>query len=205
MIYEKTADIESNINNIKELFLSEIYLNGYQYVWFTNKLRTSLDLNNYLNKSETYSESEIQSWLDTYKEKSNENKLKQNKYPADRFTKKNSTVSLLSEEQFNFNQKSYEHEQIGRIYESVKNYELAINHYKKVINDDYPTSYKIYQRLCYVLEKIPDYEEELNAIKLYYVKPPISVTEYSDEWFEKRLNKVNKELNTNYTSDDLKK
>lgn len=41
----------------------------------------------------------------------------------------------------------------------------------------------------------------LNYITLI---PPIEISEYSDNWFEKRLKSVNKKLNTNYTVDDLK-
>ena len=52
-------------------------------------------------------------------------------------------------------------------------------------------------------EKLEDYNRELEAIKLYYTNPPIEVSETSDKWFEKRLNKVNKLLNTHYSVDDL--
>lgn len=51
---------------------------------------------------------------------------------------------------------------------------------------------------------LKDYNHELIIIKLYYTNPPIRVTEYSDEWFEKRLNGLNVKLNTHYTINDLK-
>ena len=76
------------------------------------------------------------------------------------------------------------------------NYELAIIHYKKIIDEREFNFYRFYQRLCYCFEKLEDYSSELEAINLYYNNPPIDTTEYSDEWFAKRLKKVNKELDT---------
>lgn len=52
-------------------------------------------------------------------------------------------------------------------------------------------------------KKLNDFHRELKAIKYYYTNPPENVTEYSDEWFEKRLNKVNKKLGTTYAVKDL--
>ena len=40
-------------------------------------------------------------------------------------------------------------------------------------------------------------------IKLYCTTPPIDVMDYNDEWFEKRLIKVNGELTTDYTLDNM--
>ena len=114
------------------------------------------------------------------------------------------TILVITDEYFNYRQERYALEEIGRVYERVGNYELAITHYKKIIDEKEFNFYNFYQRICYCLEKLNDYNRELEAIKLYYTNPPIQVSEASDEWFEKRLKNVNKKLNTNYTVDDLK-
>jgi len=59
IIYDKINDYAANVENIKELFLSGIYLNKYQYVWFTNKIKLISD-------KIQVNESEFQKWLDFY-------------------------------------------------------------------------------------------------------------------------------------------
>ena len=116
----------------------------------------------------------------------------------------NNIILVITDEYFNYRQERYALEEIGRVYERVGNYELAITHYKQIIDEKKFNFYKFYQRICYCLEELNDYNRELKAIKLYYTNPPIEVSAYSDKWFEKRFKKVNKKLNTNYSVDDLK-
>ena len=198
IIYDKTKDYHSNLINIKKLFRSKTYLNRYQFVWFSEKVRRILekvDVNEY----------EVNEWFEYYESHGALNKSKSNKFLADKFMKLNdTTILVITDEYFNYRQERYALEEIGRVYERVGNYELAITHYKKIITEKEFNFYKFYQRICYCLEKLKDYNRELEAIKLYYTNPPIEVSEYSDDWFEKRLKSVNKKLNTNYTVDDLK-
>ena len=84
------------------------------------------------------------------------------------------------------------------------NYKLAIAHYKKIIDEKEFDSYKFYQRICCCSQKLKDYESELKAIKAYYANPPGNASKASDDWFEKRLRKVNAKLNTEYSVDDFK-
>lgn len=198
IIYDKTKDYHTNLINIKKLFHSRTYLNRYQFVWFSEKVRRILekvDVNEY----------KVNEWFEYYESHGALNESKSNKFLADRFMKLNdNAVLVITDEYFNYRQERYALEEIGRVYERVGNYELAITHYKKIIDEKEFNFYKFYQRICYCLEKLKDYNRELEAIKLYYTNPPIEVSEYSDEWFEKRLKNVNKKLNTNYTVDDLK-
>ena len=197
IIYGKTKDYHSNLENIKKLFHSKTYLNRYQFVWFSEKVRRiieKVDVNEY----------EVNEWFEYYKSHGALNESKSNKFLADKFMKiNNNTVLVITDEYFNYRQERYALEEIGRVYERVGNYELAITHYKKIIDEKEFNFYKFYQRLCYCLEKLKDYNRELEAIKLYYTNPPIEVSEASDEWFEKRLKRVNKKLNTTYTVEDL--
>ena len=48
-----------------------------------------------------------------------------------------------------------------------------------------------------MLEIMDDYESELEHIRFYYKNPPKDASEMSDQWFEKRLAKVNKKLGVN--------
>lgn len=197
IIYDKTKDYHTNLINIKKLFHSKTYLNKYQFVWFSEKVRKILekvDVNEY----------KVNEWFEYYESHGALNESKSNKFLADKFMKLNdNTILVITDEYFNYRQERYALEETGRVYERVGNYELAINHYQKIIAEKKFNFYKFYQRICYCLEKLKDYERELKAIKLYYTNAPIEVSENSDEWFEKRLTNVNKKLNTNYTVDDL--
>ena len=197
IIYDKTKDFHANLLNIKKLFHNNTYLNRYQFTWFCEKIRKILENVN-------ADENELKEWIEYYESHGALNESKINKFLADRFMKLNDeTILVITDEFFNYRQERYALEEIGRIYERVGNYELAITHYENIIAENEYNFYKFYQRICLCLEKLEDYNRELEAIKLYYTKPPIEVSETSDKWFEKRLNKVNKLLNTHYSVDDL--
>ena len=197
IIYDKTKDFHANLLNIKKLFHNNTYLNRYQFTWFCEKIRKILENVN-------ADENELKEWIEYYESHGALNESKINKFLADRFMKLNDeTILVITDEFFNYRQERYALEEIGRIYERVGNYELAITHYENIIAENEYNFYKFYQRICLCLEKLEDYNRELEAIKLYYTNPPIEVSETSDKWFEKRLNKVNKLLNTHYSVDDL--
>ena len=197
IIYDKTKEYHANLLNIKKLFHNNTYLNRYQFTWFCEKIRKILEKVN-------ADENELKEWIEYYESHGALNESKINKFLADRFMKLNDeTILVITDEFFNYRQERYALEEIGRIYERVGNYELAITHYKNIIAENEYNFYKFYQRICLCLEKLEDYSRELEAIKLYYTNPPIEVSETSDKWFEKRLNKVNKLLNTHYSVDDL--
>lgn len=197
IIYDKTKDFHANLLNIKKLFHNNTYLNRYQFTWFCEKIRKILENVN-------ADENELQEWIEYYESHGALNESKSNKFLADRFMKLNDeTILVITDEFFDYRQERYALEEIGRIYERVGNYELAITHYENIIAENEYNFYKFYQRICLCLEKLEDYNRELEAIKLYYTNPPIEVSETSDKWFEKRLNKVNKLLNTHYSVDDL--
>ena len=197
IIYDKTKEYHANLLNIKKLFHNNTYLNRYQFTWFCEKIRKILEKVN-------ADENELKEWIEYYESHGALNESKINKFLADRFMKLNDeTILVITDEFFNYRQERYALEEIGRIYERVGNYELAITHYKNIIAENEYNFYKFYQRICLCLEKLEDYSRELEAIKLYYTNPPIEVSEASDKWFEKRLNKVNKLLNTHYSVDDL--
>lgn len=197
IIYDKTKEYHANLLNIKKLFHNNTYLNRYQFTWFCEKIRKILEKVN-------ADENELKEWIEYYESHGALNESKSNKFLADRFMKLNDeTILVITDEFFDYRQERYALEEIGRIYERVGNYELAITHYENIIAENEYNFYKFYQRICLCLEKLEDYNRELEAIKLYYTNPPIEVSETSDKWFEKRLNKVNKLLNTHYSVDDL--
>lgn len=198
IIYAKTKDYHANLVNIKKLLRSNTYLNRYQFLWFSEKVRLimeQIDVNEY----------DVRQWFEYYESHGALNGKKSNKFLADRFMCLNDdTVLVLNEEYFNHLQERHALEETGCVYERVGNCELAVTHYNNIIADGEFNYYNFYQRICLCLEKLKDYNRELKAIKLYYTSPPINVCEYSDEWFEKRLGDVNAKLNTDYTVDDLK-
>lgn len=196
IIHDRNKNYNDNLENIKDLFLSGIYLNKYQYVWFTNKIKKIME-------NMSINESEFQKWLDYYGSNGSQNKSKLNNVLADQMVKQDEMFKVLDKESFEYRQEIYGLEEIGMTSERVGNYELAIAHYKNIIDEGKYNIYKFYQRICLCLEKLKDYPRELDAIKLYYAQPPLHITEFSDEWFEKRLMKVNSKLGTNYTVNEI--
>lgn len=198
IIYAQTKDYQSNLINIKRLLRSKTYLNRYQHIWFGEKIRQIME-------KEDVDEYEIGRWFEYYQSHGALNEKKTNRFLADRFIEKDKdTVIVLTDESFNNRQERYALEETGRIYERVGNYKLAIAHYKKIIAEKEFDSYKFYQRICCCSQKLKDYESELKAIKAYYANPPENASKASDDWFEKRLRKVNAKLNTEYSVDDFK-
>lgn len=198
ILYEKTEDYSANLVNIKKLLYSKIYLNQYQFIWFGEKIRQLME------KTEI-SDYKIKEWLDYYEFHGRLKEKKLNKYLADKFRKDGDKIFILNDDEFDYTQERYVLEETGAIYERVGNYELAINHYTKIIREKEFNFYRFYQRLCCCLEKINDYDLELKAIRLYYTQKPADSNETTDKWFENRLKIINDKLNTSYTVDDLRK
>lgn len=122
MIFEKKGKHEENIENIKQLFFSGIYCNGYQYIWFIHKLNNALV---YVE----IEESEIGTWLDYYNEHGakNENKLDTPIFIADRIVKKDNKIKVYSKQMFYNNyQKLSEFKEKVRFSEQIGDYESAL-------------------------------------------------------------------------------
>lgn len=81
IIYDRTKNYSANLENIKNILLSGIYLNDYQIIWFTNKIK------NIRNETPVDSE-KIEEWIDFYESYGANNKSELNKMVADRITKK---------------------------------------------------------------------------------------------------------------------
>lgn len=100
IIYDKTKNFQENLENIKQLFLSGIYLNTYQRIWFTNKIRIIAG-NIYVN------EDGLMDFLRYYESHSAKNKSMMNKFPADQFAKKDNMITVYSESGFALRQRIY--------------------------------------------------------------------------------------------------
>ena len=188
-VYKKLEDYDSLLENICQLLLSDIYLNDYHYLWFTDKFRI-------IKEHMEIDEDEVKKCLDYYDNNGAKNKEKLNVpiVVADRI-KKGNKIWVFSQEAFDLYQRIYEIEYIGKILEKQGDYGSALNYYKDQINGDFPII-KFYMRICYNFEKMEDYEGELEHIRFYFDHPPKDASQWSDQWFEKRLSKVNKKLGT---------
>lgn len=140
MIFEKKGKHEENIENIKQLFFSGIYCNGYQYIWFIHKLNNALV---YVE----IEESEIGTWLDYYNEHGakNENKLDTPIFIADRIVKQDNKIKVYSKQMFYNNyQKLSEFKEKVRFSEQIGDYESALEairlyyqeYYSKIAHKD---------------------------------------------------------------------
>jgi len=159
--YDRTGEYESNLNNIKEMFLSGVYLNNHQYIWFTNKLRK---ISNHIQLDE----SQVNEWIEYYNMNgaNNIDKIHNPIVNADRMTTKGNTLKIYTKEHFDIVQTRYEIREICKSLESMKNY-----------------------------------QKEFDVIKEYYNKYPDC--RMNKNWYNKTLKKINVELNTSYTIDDL--
>lgn len=159
--YDRRNDYESNLNNIKEMFLSGVYLNNHQYIWFTNKLRK---IGNHIQLDE----SKVNKWIEYYNMNGAKNMDKIHKpiVNADRITTKQNTLKIYTEDHFDIIQTRYE-----------------------------------LREICKSLESIGNYQKEFDMIKEYYNKYPDC--RMNKRWYNDTLKKINIQLNSFYTLDDL--
>lgn len=130
--YDRSNDYESNLNNIKEMFHSGVYLNNHQYVWFTNKLRK-------ISEHIKLDESQVNEWIEYYNMNGAKNMDKIHKpiVNADRMTTKDNTLKIFTEEHFDIVQTRYELREICRSLESIGNYQKEFDVIKQYYNE-YP-------------------------------------------------------------------
>ena len=140
MIYESKCKHEENIENIKQLFYSDIYCNDYQYIWFIRKLNRALS-------HVEIEEREIGTWLDYYNEHGakNENRLDTPIFIADRIVNHENKIRVYSKEMFYNNyQKLSEFKEKVKFSEEIGDYESALDiirlyyqeYYSKIIHKD---------------------------------------------------------------------
>lgn len=187
MIYEKTEDYAAGMVNIKRLLHAKIYLNEYQFIWFTDRMRRLIE-------KTSVDEYEVQKWFDYYQYHGALAEKKLNRFLADRFIRKDDVIIVISEDEFDHRQERLALEKTGRIYESVGNYELAVRHYSNIISAGGNNCYQFYQRLCLCLEELGDYERELKVIRLYFNSRLKNRNSTSDKWFDERLERVKSKM-----------
>lgn len=160
--YDLKGEYKLNLENIKEMFLSGVYLNNYQYVWFTNKLRK-------ISEHIQIDESQVNEWVEYYNMNGakNEDKIHTPVVNADRMTTKGDTLKIFTKKQFDIKQTRYE-----------------------------------LRETCRMLESIGNYQREFDVIKEYYNAYP--ECRMNKRWYNDKLNKINGQLNSSYTFDDLK-
>lgn len=197
ILYEKTEDYNASIISIKKLLYSKIYLNDYQFTWFIEKVR-QMDGKTFIT------EYELKEWIEHYLSHGALYEKKLNRFLADRFIKKDDKIIVIGEDEFNRRQECAALMETGLIYGRVGNYDLAVKHYSNVIGAGEFNYYQFYQRLCICLEKMHDHVRMVKAIRLYYISNPVNKNDDSDEWFENKLEWVNRRLIIRYTVDDLK-
>ena len=161
IIYEKTRDDESNLENIKRFFYSGIYCNEYQLIWFKHKLKR---ISRFINVNQ----SDVETWINFYKENGAKNKDKMHKpiIHADCMTTRKNILKTYTLKHFDNKQKKYE-----------------------------------LRELCRMLEFDQDYQNEFEVLKKYYNE--LSNGVMTKKWYNEKLSKINKNLNTNYTIEDL--
>ena len=100
----------------------------------------------------------------------------------------------MSEQKFNNKLKYKEILEEGKYFENTGDYERAISLYSEAIFDRKFNNYSFYQRICFSLEELNDYERELSYINSYFENDNINKSKTSEKWFNKRLKKVNSKL-----------
>ena len=176
IIYHRNGDYMAGLVNIKRLFHANIYLNNYQFIFFTERLRQ-------LISEGIVSEFEVEEWIGHYQFHGALREKNQNPYLADRFIFTGNDVVIMSEEEYEYNQEKQALVETGLIYERVDNYALVVTHYMSIIADGEFNHAVFYKRLCLCLEELKDYNREMKAIELYYRSKPVDRTLECDEWF----------------------
>ena len=182
-IYDETGDYHGDMVNVRKLLYSKIHLNDYQFLFFSDRIRVLLD-------RVDGDENTVRKWLDYYEMHGALNRHKENSFAADKFIIENGEVTVLSDDDYEKSQKELYLKKTGSIYESVGNYELAANHYTRMIYDGEFNLFEIHLRLWECLEKMNDCKRLARALRLYRIRPPQDRNAKSDECFERQLRKV---------------
>ena len=177
IIYDELKEYNANLVNIKKLLYSKIYLNHYQFIWFSEKLRQ-------LSEKTDIDDYTLQRWFDYYLAHGALRKNKINRFLADRFIRNEDEFEILSVDEFIHLQEYYALLETGRIYERVGNYEFAVRHYTDIIHEREYNYAEIYIRLLSCHERNSDSSGIRKTVKLYYEIPPRDRDLKSDEYFE---------------------
>ena len=186
VLYNKTKDSKNELEIIRFFFSRGIHCPRRYYFWFLNKLLK-------LSKKGLITKDEIRDLERLYMENGFKNKSIQDRSMiiADRIDTDFGRPYVLSEYKFNAKLKSREIIEEGKYYENLKDYEKAIELYSEALFDRNFKSYEFYQRICFSLEELGDYERELEYINSYFENKNVNKTKSSEKWFKKRLEKVN--------------
>ena len=189
VLYKKTKDYENELGLIKFFFTRGIHCPRRYYFWFLNKLVK-------LSKRGLISKEEIKDIEKQYMANGFRNKPIQDNSMiiADRIENYYGDVFVLSEQKFNNKLKYKEILEEGKYFENTGDYERAISLYSEAIFDRKFNNYSFYQRICFSLEELNDYERELSYINSYFENDNINKSKTSEKWFNKRLKKVNSKL-----------
>lgn len=189
VLYKKTKDYENELALIKFFFKRGIHCPRRYYFWFLNKL-VKLSKMGLISKDEI-KDIEMQYMANGFKNKSiQDNSM----IIADRIENYYGDIFVLSEQKFNNRLKYREILEEGKYFENTGDYERAISLYSEAIFDRKFNNYSFYQRICFSLEELGDYERELVYINSYFENDNINKTKTSEKWFNKRLKKVNSKL-----------
>lgn len=183
VIYDSLNEYNANLVNIKKLLYSKIYLNHYQYIWFSEKLRQ-------LSEKTDIDDYTLQRWFDYYLSHGALNKSKINRFLADRFIKKEDGFEILSVDEFIHRQEYCARLETGKIHERVGNLEMAACHYTDMINDREYNYAEVYRRLLECFEKTGDDEGVRKAVGLYRKIPPRDNSPESDRYFRGKSQEV---------------
>ncbi len=180
VIYDLLEEYNANLVNIKKLFYSKIYLNHYQYIWFSEKLRQ-------LSQKTDIDDYTLQQWFDYYLSHGALNKKKINRFLADRFNSKDGEFEIISVDEFIHRQEYAAQLETGKIHERVGNNEFAIQHYREMIYDGEYNYFEVHKRLIECLEKR---DKKLDAVSLYHDHPPKDRDLKSDRYIDGILKSI---------------
>lgn len=197
-LFKETKQFDKQLEIIKKYFKSGIYGSNYQYLWFSHKLLV-------LKKKGLTTDDEINEHLQYFMENGNFNKSKEN-YPvilAERiFYRKAGYVDIDNQYTYERTQIRYELEEIGRQLAREKDYEGIIEFNLGVLEHTNFKTTKIYKNLVTAYEKLGDYDSMVNIISLFF-KNGYNIGVTTKDWFDKRINKINKKLGTSFTQEDF--
>ena len=191
VLYHQTKDYKNELGLIKFFFNRGIHCPRRYYFWFLNKLLK-------LSEMGLITREEIKDLEKTYRNNGFKNKSIQDcsMIIADRIDYYYGSIFVLSEHKFKNKLKYREILEEGKYFEKIKDYEKAIELYSEAIFDKHFNNYSFYQRICFSLEELGDYQRELEYITSYFENDNINKSETSEKWFNKRLKKVNSKLDS---------
>ena len=183
--FDKLKEYDGELEYIKKFYSSNIHCSENQILWFERQLLK-------LQKRFRLKDNEVKKIINLLDEP-RKTDLKTDIPVADRISHNGKSIRVIDENDYiKLEEIKYIDERASDL-RSEKRYEDAIQLYNKSI-DNGLVDFSFYQGLCACYEKLNQYGEALNVLRLYDEKPPLIQKTNHKKWIRRKQGELEKKV-----------